>query len=273
MHLICVLVFFTLTASVHALKTLRPGETIMAYMPQIEEWSDGVNRYTFTASAGDQVVLEVTSQDFDTVILVHAPAGERFRGEDLTGFGSRVSFKSEQKARFEVFVSPSYASQFDANLKDHGAYELRLEVQGGGSAPANIQEVAAPPNIFVSIGTDLQSSARGGPEKPWSFSTSWHKESDHGARMLVDSKCRSEGGEDCNSKASARGGCVVLVEGLWMEEGEPERQQAGFLLASTFKHLVIKQAVETCETHVRHQMGTSYLCRPIVRICSEEQND
>ncbi len=273
MHLICAFVLFTLTASVHAAKTLRPGETIMAYMPQIEEWSDGVNRYTFTASVGDQVVLEVTSKEFDTVVLVHAPAGERFRGEDPTGFSSRVSFKSEQEAKFEVYVSPSFASQFDANLKDHGAYELRLEIQGGGPAPANIQEVTAPSNIFVSIGTDLQSSARSGPEKPWSFWTSWHKESDHGAQMLVDSKCRSERREDCYSEASDRGGCVVLVEGLWMEEGEPERQQAGFLVASTFEDLVIKQAVETCETHVRRQMGKSHLCRPIVRICSDEQND
>ena len=270
MCLVFVLILLVLATPLQAQKVLRPGKTIMAHLPNIQEWTDGVNHYAFTAAVGDQVVLEVTSQDFDTVILVHGPDGERYRGQEPPGFGSRVSFKSEHEAEFEVFVSPSFASQFDADLKDHGAYEIRLGIQGGGSAPANVQEVTAPPNIFVSIGTDLRSPAQSGDEMRWSFWTSWHKESGDGARMLVDSKCHSERGEGCNSEASARSGCVVLVEGLWMQEGEPERQQAGFFASNTRKHLVINQAVETCEAFVKDRQGTSYLCRPIVRICSDQ---
>lgn len=93
------------------------------------EYQDG---YTFDARAGEQFVIDLRSEDFDTYLIVRAPNGEEFTNDDFESSLSRslLTLNAPAAGRYQVFVS-SYEAD------ETGAYTLNI---GGQMAAAqNIQ--------------------------------------------------------------------------------------------------------------------------------------
>ena len=83
--------------------------------------------HTFTASAGQDVVVELTSNQFDTFIAVFPPSGEPSRNDDHDGRKdmSRLEFVASQSGQYQVAVTSYKAGET-------GAYDLAVTVGGGG---------------------------------------------------------------------------------------------------------------------------------------------
>ena len=60
--------------------------------------------YTFDATEGEDVVVELRSEEFDTLLTVRAPSGEEFDNDDFDETNSQVTFTAEETGMYEVFV-------------------------------------------------------------------------------------------------------------------------------------------------------------------------
>ena len=76
--------------------------------------------YTFEADEGEEVEVELRSEEFDTLLTVRAPSGEEFENDDFDDTNSQVTFTAEETGMHEVIVK-GYNS--DAG----GAYSVSIE--------------------------------------------------------------------------------------------------------------------------------------------------
>jgi hypothetical protein len=85
--------------------------------------------HAFTAQGGQNVVVELTSNQFDTFIAVFPPSGEPARNDDHEGRKdmSRLEFVAEQSGSYQVAVTSYKAGET-------GAYSLTVGV-GAAAAP------------------------------------------------------------------------------------------------------------------------------------------
>ena len=60
--------------------------------------------YTFEAMEGEEVVVELRSEEFDTLLMVRSPAGEEYENDDFDETNSQVTFTAEETGTYEVFV-------------------------------------------------------------------------------------------------------------------------------------------------------------------------
>ena len=64
----------------------------------------------------------------------------------------------------------------------------------------------------------------------WNYATGWSRRSGHDAGMEAEKACRSSSGETCwtTGLSSMRGGCVAMVEGLWLDKDAPQEEAGSF---------------------------------------------
>ena len=60
--------------------------------------------YTFEAMEGEEVVVELRSEEFDTMLVVRSPSGEEYENDDFDETNSQVTFTAEETGTYEVFV-------------------------------------------------------------------------------------------------------------------------------------------------------------------------
>lgn len=60
--------------------------------------------YTFEAMEGEEVVVELRSEEFDTLLVVRSPSGQEFENDDFDETNSQVTFTAEEAGTYEVFV-------------------------------------------------------------------------------------------------------------------------------------------------------------------------
>ena len=75
--------------------------------------------HTFEALEGQEVVIEVRSEEFDTLLTVRAPTGEEFENDDFDDTNSQVTFTAGETGTYEVVVE-SYSG-------GGGAYTVSIE--------------------------------------------------------------------------------------------------------------------------------------------------
>jgi len=62
--------------------------------------------HEFTAREGDQIIVDMTSSDFDTFLFVHSPGGGVHQNDDHgDGTNSRVSVTADQTGTWKVFAN------------------------------------------------------------------------------------------------------------------------------------------------------------------------
>jgi len=113
---------------------LGPGDTQLS----TGEYFD---RVTFDAAAGDTVVLELTSTEFDPyLIVVDANDQPIFQEDDSSGAGLNVyaTVTLPAAGRYSVIVTSAYPNET-------GAYRLTISAAGAGAAKAPTAPTPQPP--------------------------------------------------------------------------------------------------------------------------------
>ena len=113
------------------------------------------------------------------------------------------------------------------------------------------------------------------PGYTWHFGTGWSRSSGHDAEEEANSACRRRSGSTCwNARSSLRGGCVVAVEGTWLDKDDDRQRLDIFMGASQFRSSIEQSTLGQCETsiHAGKPEGTVevYECRLMVSFCSED---
>ena len=74
--------------------------------------------HAFEALEGQEVVVELRSEEFDTFLTVRAPTGEEFENDDFEGTNSQVTFTAGETGTYEVIVE---------SFSGGGAYTVSIE--------------------------------------------------------------------------------------------------------------------------------------------------
>lgn len=107
---------------------LVPGKQIRGII-EVGKLRDCV--HTFTVKAGDEVVIEATSAQFDTVLTVHPPTGDYgLRNDDQDGgtTDSRLTFIVEESGTYKVYVLKALTTG-NTPVGYKGAYKLTLNIR------------------------------------------------------------------------------------------------------------------------------------------------
>jgi len=113
------------------------------------ESGEFLDEYVFEGSAGQKIVIEMTSTDFDTYLVLVFPSGETVENDDVDeGIGdSRLELVLPETGRYQVM-----ATTYEGGLT--GSYRISLdtaEAAGSGSDPAPVTGTGRVYGIFVGI--------------------------------------------------------------------------------------------------------------------------
>ncbi|MES3007650.1 MAG: pre-peptidase C-terminal domain-containing protein [Pseudomonadota bacterium] len=86
------------------------------------------DNFTFTAESGQQAIIDLRSDDFDTYLVVETPSGERLTNDDYDGSTERslLSLPLSESGTYSVTVSSFMADET-------GDYEMSVNVDGSGN--------------------------------------------------------------------------------------------------------------------------------------------
>jgi len=87
--------------------------------------------YSLSGTAGDYVVIDLRSADFDPYLILAAPSGEHFENDDYEGDASRsqLAMALPENGDYTIAVT-SYKAD------ETGAYDVRIDLSGASSAAA-----------------------------------------------------------------------------------------------------------------------------------------
>ena len=114
--------------------------------------------YSYVGRAGQEVVVEVRSSDFDTYLIVESPSGERFVNDDYQGDTGRslLSLSLDETGEYRLLVS-SYSSG------ERGLYTLRI---GQGDTPLHWAAFGNPNPVVIeallAAGAEVDARTNGG---------------------------------------------------------------------------------------------------------------
>jgi hypothetical protein len=89
------------------------------------------DNYTIDGRAGQRLIVDLTSSEFDPYVMVIAPSGDKKANDDYQGSSSRsrLELVLEENGTYRVIVT-SY------NKGETGQYELTIDLGGGGAGVA-----------------------------------------------------------------------------------------------------------------------------------------
>ncbi len=123
---------FSNQATVGAVPSGGPAQTgMLAAGDDTLTSGEYADYYSFTGRRGEQVVIDLRSDDFDPYLLVRTPSGEREWNDDYEGSASRslLSLALTEEGTYDVYVT-SYKPG------ETGSYALRIDHQGSALAGA-----------------------------------------------------------------------------------------------------------------------------------------
>ena len=86
--------------------------------------------HTFEALEGQEVVVEVRSEEFDTLLTVRAPTGEEFENDDFDDTNSQVTFSAGETGTYEVVVESFSGGRCDRTFQSGSAPSLWAQGPG-----------------------------------------------------------------------------------------------------------------------------------------------
>ena len=142
-------------------------------------------------------------------------------------------------------------------------------------APA--PRVAGPLDFYVAVASTVGIGHHmPQPGFRWTYATGWSRRSGHDAGLEAEKACRGSSGETCwpTGVSSMRGGCVAMVEGLWLDKDDPQPDMQVFVQTSQSRQIAESIALDQCKTviHAGKTQGTvqEYECNLKVSFCSED---
>lgn len=150
---------------------------------------------------------------------------------------------------------------------------IKVKPPAGGqvtasSLPRNTQQV------YVAVATTLGIGAV--HSQPWRYATGWSESSGNDAHNEAVDACRRSSGMACfvAGLPSMRGGCVALVEGVWLDKDDPQSRLEAFVGTSQTRSLAEQLTRDRCKTviHSGKPAGTveKHECNLKVSFCSAD---
>ena len=136
------------------------------------------------------------------------------------------------------------------------------------AATGNAQEV------YVAVATTLGLGSV--PSQPWRYATGWSESSGNDARIEAVDACRRSAGVACYGAGlpSMRGGCVAMVEGIWLDRDDPRTMLEAFVGTNQIRPLAEQITLGQCRTavHAGKPAGTveTYECNLKVSFCAAD---
>ena len=127
--------------------------------------------------------------------------------------------------------------------------------------------------VATTVGIGRQSAGAG---FRWNYATGWSRSSGHDASLEAKKACRRSSGKTCWSAglSSMRGGCVAMVEGLWLDKDDPQEKLEVFAVTNQSRKTAESIASDECRNviHAGKYAGTvqDYECNLKVSYCSED---
>ncbi|MEM9019626.1 MAG: caspase family protein [Planctomycetota bacterium] len=113
------------TDTLREVQVLAPGRDMpgeLMFGDATMDYGELTDRYRFEAVAGQQVTIDLKSQEFDTFLKLIAPSGKEFINDDFDGTAhSQISFIAEETGVYRL-----YAACYDADVT--GNYTLSLDI-------------------------------------------------------------------------------------------------------------------------------------------------
>lgn len=102
--------------------SLQPGDETL----QTGEYADSI---TFQGQPGQRIRIDLTSDDFDTYLMLRAPSGDQLDNDDFSGQQNRSVIETtlSESGEYRVIVT-SYATN------ETGDYEITIDLGAGGAA-------------------------------------------------------------------------------------------------------------------------------------------
>ena len=128
--------------------------------------------------------------------------------------------------------------------------------------------------VYVAVATTLVIGTV--PSQAWRYATGWSESSGNDARIEAEDACRRSSGVACYGAGlpSMRGGCVALVEGVWLDKDDPQTKLEAFSGTNQSRTLAEQITLDECRTvvHAGKPTGTveKYECTLKVSFCSAD---
>ena len=143
---------------------------------------------------------------------------------------------------------------------------------GGGAAAAPATRDAQ--EVYVAIATSIGPGRV--PSQPWRYATGWSESSGNDARIEAVDACSRSAGAACFGAGvpSMRGGCVAMVEGIWLDKDDPQTMLSAVAGTNQSRSLAEQTTLDQCRTaiHSGKPAGTveRYECNLKVSFCSSD---
>ena len=149
---------------------------------------------------------------------------------------------------------------------------IKAKPSAGGRVTVVSPRVAQ--EVYVAVATTLGIGAV--PSQAWRYATGWSESSGNDARIEAEDACRRSSGVVCYGAGlpSMRGGCVALVEGVWLDKDDPQTKLEAFVGTNQSRSLAEQITLAECRTaiHAGKPAGTveKYECNLKVSFCSAD---
>ena len=198
----------------------------------------------------------------------------------LGGFGPRAPATSDGPTPAASAPAEASASQGSPESADTGRLSSLIGTirarrpPGAGttasSARSDAQDVYVAAAATVSLGQHFIE-----PGFTWNYATGWSESSGYDAGIEARNACRRTSGSICWSDGySLLGGCVVLVEGVWLDNDDQRQRMEVFIGTNQSRLLAEQFTLDKCEgfIHAGKPAGTveAYECNLRVSYCSED---
>ena len=154
-----------------------------------------------------------------------------------------------------------------------GGIRARPSARGGTTAESGTRQAQ---EVYVAVATTVGIGRRAiGPEFTWNYATGWSEGSGHDAGIEAENACRRSSGSTCWAAGSSmRGGCVAMVEGVWLDAADPDQRLDVFVGTNQSRSWAEQITLDQCRAviHAGKPAGTveTYECNLKVSFCSAD---
>ncbi len=246
---------------------ITPNSAAAQDLRQIATQTGGAYHHAADASQLSDVFMEFV----DTLSVIDMLG--RFGGGSQ---GSRPS--PSHPAPAAAARAQSSASRAGRQASDKGGLSsmiggIKAKAPPGGAVTAGSPSRDAQ-EVYVAVATTLGLGRV--PSQAWRYATGWSESSSNDARIEAEDACSRSAGVACLGVGlpSMRGGCVAMVEGIWLDKDDPQTMLEAFSGTNQFRSLAEQITLDRCKTfiHAGKPAGTveRYECNLKVSFCSAD---
>lgn len=128
---------------------------------------------------------------------------------------------------------------------------------------------------YVGVATTITLGERFNPATSWHYGIGWSQATGYDANQAAEQACNESAGVKCwHWMSSMKGGCIVLVQGTWTDQGMEPLSELFSRTSTLGIEIAERDALHICEAFIHsgkpQGMVTSWECTPRVTFCSSQ---